>query len=165
VFLLLMTLVFVLASRRRFWCIGARRAVDVVFEEYGLLGWRRPFAVLSCSAFDPPTDLRCTKALLGFTCHPPKTAIFEFDLANDARFPLFEKTLTEALKAQDVKYTMHWSKNSASLSGKESGLKAVMYAQVAQLASTRIASSVGQVCPTRITIGPWSVSAQKCVWR
>src|ERR1700694_331668 len=58
--LLLMTLLFVPAVRRQFWCVGARRAVEVVFEEYGLPGRRRPVAVLSCSAFDPPTDVRCT---------------------------------------------------------------------------------------------------------
>jgi hypothetical protein len=57
--LLLMTLFFVPATRRRFWCVGVRHAVEVVFEEYGLPGRRRPVAVLSCSAFDPPTDVRC----------------------------------------------------------------------------------------------------------
>jgi hypothetical protein len=57
--LLLMALLFVPAARRRFWCVGARRAVDVVFEEDGLPGRQRPVAVLSCSAFDPSTDVRC----------------------------------------------------------------------------------------------------------
>lgn len=59
VLLLLMTLFFVPATRRRFWCVGARSAVEVLFEEYGLPGRRRPVAVLSCSAFDPPTDVQC----------------------------------------------------------------------------------------------------------
>lgn len=59
VLLLLMALLLVPATRRRFWCVGARRAVEVIFEEYGLPGRRRPVAVLSCSAFDPPTDVRC----------------------------------------------------------------------------------------------------------
>ncbi|MGH8572075.1 MAG: hypothetical protein ACREX8_05810, partial [Gammaproteobacteria bacterium] len=53
-----------------------------------------------------------TKALLGFTCHGPKTAVFEFGLVNDGRFPVFEKTLTDTLKAANVAYTFHWSKNS-----------------------------------------------------
>ena len=50
------------------WAVGAGALlllmtlffVPVVFEEYGLPGRRRPVAVLSCSAFDPPTDVRCT---------------------------------------------------------------------------------------------------------
>lgn len=61
---LLMTFVFVPAVRRRFWCAEARRAVDVVFEEYGVPGWRRPFAVVTCSAFDPPADVRCSRDCL-----------------------------------------------------------------------------------------------------
>jgi hypothetical protein len=64
VLLLLMTLFFVPAVRRRFWCVGARRAVEVLFEEYGLPGRRRPVAVLSCSAFDPPSDVQCTRTCL-----------------------------------------------------------------------------------------------------
>jgi hypothetical protein len=64
VFLLLMAFVFVPAVRRRFWCVAARCAVDVVFEEYGLPGRRHPVAVLRCSAFDPPTDVQCKCACL-----------------------------------------------------------------------------------------------------
>lgn len=52
------------------------------------------------------------QALLGFTRHSPKTAVFEFGLLNDKRFPVFDKTLTDALKAANVPYTFHWSKNS-----------------------------------------------------
>lgn len=52
------------------------------------------------------------KALLGFTRHGPKTAVFEFGLLNDKNFPIFDKTLTAALKAANVPYTFHWSKNS-----------------------------------------------------
>ena len=33
-------------------------------------------------------------------------------LANNAQFPMFEKKLKAALRAQSVRYTMHWSKNS-----------------------------------------------------
>jgi FAD/FMN-containing dehydrogenase len=53
-----------------------------------------------------------TKALLGFTCHAPKTAVFEFGLANNDQFPVFERALTQALRDAAVPYTFHWSKNS-----------------------------------------------------
>src|SRR5690606_8554356 len=53
-----------------------------------------------------------SRALLGFTCHAPKTAVFEFGLGLNDRFPLFERTLTRALRAAGVPYTFHWSKNS-----------------------------------------------------
>ena len=53
-----------------------------------------------------------TKALLGFTCHAPKTVVFELGIANNSRYPLFEKTLTDELRAAKVNYTFHWSKNS-----------------------------------------------------
>jgi hypothetical protein len=52
------------------------------------------------------------KALLGFTGHTPKTAVFEFGLVNNDRFPVFERELTAALRAASVPYTFHWSKNS-----------------------------------------------------
>ncbi|NOT07102.1 MAG: FAD-binding protein [Gemmatimonadales bacterium] len=51
-------------------------------------------------------------ALLGFTRHGPKTAVFEFGLLNDANFPIFDRELTNALKAANIPYTFHWSKNS-----------------------------------------------------
>jgi hypothetical protein len=54
-----------------------------------------------------------SRALLGFTCLEPKTAVFEFGLANDSTFPLFEKNLTDRL-AQAVAYTFHWSKTPGS---------------------------------------------------
>jgi hypothetical protein len=53
-----------------------------------------------------------SQALLGFTYRGPKTAVFEFGLVNDERFPQFERALTDALKAANVPYTFHWSKNS-----------------------------------------------------
>ncbi len=53
-----------------------------------------------------------SSATLGFTRHSPKTAVFEFGLVLDKRFPVFERTLTDALKAAGVPYTFHWSKNS-----------------------------------------------------
>ena len=52
------------------------------------------------------------QSLLGFTNHGPKTAVFEFGLLNDKKFPVFDKTLTDALKAANLPYTFHWSKNS-----------------------------------------------------
>lgn len=52
------------------------------------------------------------KALLGFTNHHPKTAVFEFGLVNNDEFPRFERELTAALKAANIAYTFHWSKNS-----------------------------------------------------
>jgi hypothetical protein len=51
-------------------------------------------------------------ATLGFTQHEPKTAVFEFGLINDDRYPEFERRLDAALRAAGVRYTMHWSKNS-----------------------------------------------------
>lgn len=53
-----------------------------------------------------------SEALLGFTWRGPKTAVFEFGLVNDASFPKFERALTQALRAANVPYTFHWSKNS-----------------------------------------------------
>jgi hypothetical protein len=53
-----------------------------------------------------------SQALLGFTYRGPKTAVFEFGLVLDERFPRFERELTDALKAANVPYTFHWSKNS-----------------------------------------------------
>ena len=59
-----MVLLVVPSARRRFWCAGAGRQVEAVFEEFGLPGRRRPIAVLSCSAFAPPTALRCDHCCL-----------------------------------------------------------------------------------------------------
>ena len=53
-----------------------------------------------------------TESMLGFTYHKPKTAVFEFAMANDARFPKFEQTLRSELSKAGIKYTFHWSKNS-----------------------------------------------------
>jgi len=69
--LLLMAVVFVPSVRRRFWCVTARRPVEVVFEEYGLPGRRRPAAVVSCTAFDPPTDVRCACTCLNCAGRAP----------------------------------------------------------------------------------------------
>jgi FAD/FMN-containing dehydrogenase len=53
-----------------------------------------------------------TDSLLGFTLHGPKTAVFEFGLVDDERFPVFEKSLTTELRRANIHYTFHWSKNS-----------------------------------------------------
>jgi len=64
-----------------------------------------------------------SQALLGFTHLGPKTAVFEFGLANDSKFPIFEEKLAAALTAAGVAYTFHWSKNS----GIDSQRLAAMY--------------------------------------
>lgn len=50
--------------RRRFWCDPAGAAVDVEFEEFALAGRRGAVAVRSCSVFDPPCDVRCSRSCL-----------------------------------------------------------------------------------------------------
>jgi len=50
--------------RRHFWCARVRREVEVEFEEHGLIGFRRPVAVRSCSVFEPPTQVRCRRSCL-----------------------------------------------------------------------------------------------------
>jgi hypothetical protein len=50
--------------RRRFWCEQAGRDVEVAFEEDGPPALRRFVAVVSCTAFDPPTRVRCNRACL-----------------------------------------------------------------------------------------------------
>jgi hypothetical protein len=55
---------------------------------------------------------RASSATLGFTRHEPITAVFEFGLINDARFPEFERGMDAALRKAGISYTMHWSKNS-----------------------------------------------------
>ena len=56
--------------------------------------------------------VRASEATLGFTQHEPRTAVFEVGLINDDAFPEFESRLDEAFRAADIRYTMHWSKNS-----------------------------------------------------
>jgi hypothetical protein len=52
------------ARRRRFYCAPSGFEVEVNFDERGLPGMRRPMAVLSCSAFEPPNDVRCNRRCL-----------------------------------------------------------------------------------------------------
>lgn len=62
--LLLLMLVTVrrVLRRRQFWCSEAQRAVEVEFlDEEGVCGVQRSVAVRSCSAFERPTDVRCSR--------------------------------------------------------------------------------------------------------
>lgn len=52
------------------------------------------------------------KATFGFTNHLPRAIIFEFGITNDAKYSDFEELLISRLKAANIKYTLHWSKNS-----------------------------------------------------
>ena len=49
---------------------------------------------------------------LAFTQHQPITAVFEYGMINDGRFPEFEARLDEAFRKAGIRYTLHWSKNS-----------------------------------------------------
>ncbi len=53
-----------------------------------------------------------SSATLGFTYLGPKSVVFEFGLVNDPGFKEFEDRLVKVCKANGVKYTFHWSKNS-----------------------------------------------------
>jgi FAD/FMN-containing dehydrogenase len=55
---------------------------------------------------------RASQATLAFTQHEPITAVFEFGMINDDRFPEFEGRLDAAFREAGIRYTMHWSKNS-----------------------------------------------------
>jgi FAD/FMN-containing dehydrogenase len=55
---------------------------------------------------------RASQATLAFTQHEPITAVFEFGMIHDDRFPEFERRLDAAFRQADIRYTMHWSKNS-----------------------------------------------------
>jgi hypothetical protein len=50
--------------RRRFWCEQAGREVEVQLEEDGPPGLRRFIAVVSCTAFESPTHVRCHRTCL-----------------------------------------------------------------------------------------------------
>ena len=55
---------------------------------------------------------RASQATLAFTQHEPITAVFEFGMIHDERFPEFEGRLDAAFREAGIRYTMHWSKNS-----------------------------------------------------
>jgi len=62
--LLLLPIAGRVIRRRHFWCQRAGDQVEVEFEESGLMGFRRPVAVRSCSVFDPPTAVTCGRSCL-----------------------------------------------------------------------------------------------------
>ena len=64
IMLALMTRVGRRTVNRRLWCPQAGREVNVNFEEAGLPGYHRGMAVLSCSAFEPATDVQCWRSCL-----------------------------------------------------------------------------------------------------
>jgi len=59
-----------------------------------------------------------SQATLGFTQHEPITAVFEFGMIKDDRFPEFERRLDAAFREAGIRYSMHWSKNSGIDPGK-----------------------------------------------
>ena len=67
---------------------------------------------LKLPAMSQVRAVNASRALLGFTYLAPKTCVFEYGLANDGKFKVFEDTLVRELNAAGVRYTFHWSKNS-----------------------------------------------------
>jgi FAD/FMN-containing dehydrogenase len=55
---------------------------------------------------------RASQATLSFTQHEPITAVFEYGMIHDDRFPEFERRLDAAFRKAGIRYSMHWSKNS-----------------------------------------------------
>jgi FAD/FMN-containing dehydrogenase len=55
---------------------------------------------------------RASQATLAFTQHEPITAVFEFGMIHDDRFPEFESQLHAAFQEAGIRYSLHWSKNS-----------------------------------------------------
>jgi len=63
--LLPLVVLFCRAIRRRhFWCAHSRREAEVELEERGLPGFRWTAAVKSCTVFDPPTAVGCSRRCL-----------------------------------------------------------------------------------------------------
>jgi hypothetical protein len=52
------------------------------------------------------------QATFGFTNHSPRAIVFEFGISNNGSYPKFEALLISRLKAANIRYTLHWSKNS-----------------------------------------------------
>ncbi len=55
---------------------------------------------------------RASRGTLAFTHHEPITAVFEFGMIHDERFPEFERRLDAAFRKAGIRYSLHWSKNS-----------------------------------------------------
>jgi FAD/FMN-containing dehydrogenase len=80
---------------------------------------------MSLPAIAQVRAVKSTSALLGFTSLSPTTLVFEYGLANDDTFPAFQEKLLAALEAEQVAYTLHWSKNA----GIDRGRLEKMYGQ------------------------------------
>ncbi|WP_221392861.1 FAD-binding protein [Dyadobacter sp. NIV53] len=50
--------------------------------------------------------------IFGFTNHLPRAVVFEYGIVNTSKYPKFEELLLNKLRESDVKFTLHWSKNS-----------------------------------------------------
>jgi len=72
----------------------------------------RVIKALQLPAMSQVRLVKASSALLSFTHLEPRTAVFEFGMANNATFPQFEEELAKALTAEGIPYTLHWSKNS-----------------------------------------------------
>ena len=46
---------------REFWCSSAGRDVEVLFEEWGVPGFRQTLRVVACSAFEPGCTVACRR--------------------------------------------------------------------------------------------------------
>jgi len=64
ILVLLAVLITSFPVRRRFWCEQAGRVVEAAFEEDGPPDHRRYIAVVSCTAFEPATRVRCQRSCL-----------------------------------------------------------------------------------------------------
>ena len=53
-----------------------------------------------------------SRGLLAFTGLTPKTAVFEWGVANNPRYEVLEKTILRELTSAGIQYTLHWSKNT-----------------------------------------------------
>ncbi len=75
VLLLMLVTVRRVLRRRQFWCTEAQRTVEVEFvEEEGVFGLQRSVAVRSCSVFEPPMDVRCSRRCINSEVRMPLSA-------------------------------------------------------------------------------------------
>ncbi|MEO6063755.1 MAG: FAD-binding protein [Thermoflexales bacterium] len=81
----------------------AAATIDIASQVTQELGLPSVYQVRLC---------RASTGTLAFTQHEPITAVFELGMIHDERFPEFERRLDEAFRNANIRYTMHWSKNS-----------------------------------------------------
>jgi hypothetical protein len=55
---------------------------------------------------------KASTGTLAFTQHEPITAVFEVGMIHDERFDEYERRLDEEFRKAEIRYTVHWSKNS-----------------------------------------------------